>query len=176
MVQPGQLSPDGHWRWDGATWVPAALGASPIPTPRRSRSWIWWLAGGCAILLVIGAVGVGFGVYSLVNRFQHGGFSCLPSDFPSYPGASAVNENAQVGNEFSPGDNSRCTMVFESNDGLEIVTAFYRSEVNATDWTITSPVSNGEFQFQRRSRPQTVGTVALVGSGQHTVIHIQLDS
>src|SRR6267143_3501279 len=107
-VHPGQLSPDGQWRWDGAQWVPATQGAAPVPPPRGSRSWIWWVAGGCAVLLVIGAVGAGFGIYSLVNRFQHGGFSCLPSDFPSYPGAAVVNETTKVGNEFSSGDSSRC--------------------------------------------------------------------
>ena len=146
-----------------------------MPQPRSSRSWIWWLVGGCAVLLVIGAVGAGFGIYSLVNRFQHGGLSCLPSDFPNYPGDSVVNENAQLGNEFSPGDSSRCTMVFQSNDGVDIVSAFYRSEVDSTDWAITSPVNNGEFQFQRRSRPQTVGTVSIASSGNQTIIHVQLD-
>jgi hypothetical protein len=128
------------------------------------------------VLLILGAVGAGFGVYSLVTGFQHGKFSCLPSDFPNYPGDSVVNENAQVGNEFSPGDNNRCTMDFQSNDGLDVVTAFYRSEVDSTDWAITSPVANGAFQFQRRSRPQTVGTVTVVRNGQHTDIHVQLDS
>ena len=148
-----------------------------MPPPRRSRGWIWWLVGGCAVVLVIGAIGAGFGIYSLVNRFQHGGFSCLPSDFPSYPGASAVNENAQIGNEFSPGDNNRCNMAFDSNDGVATVGSYYLQQLGSGDWTImsSSPV-NGVISFQRKSRPQTVGTLTLLGRGQHSEIDIQLDS
>jgi hypothetical protein len=148
-----------------------------MPPPHRSRSWIWWLVGGCGVLLVLGAVGAGFGVYSLVTRFQHGGFSCLPSDFPTYPGASAVNENAQIGNEFSPGDNNRCNMAFDSNDDVATVTTFYQAQLNSGDWTIVSTDSvNGVINFQLKSRPETVGTVTLLGRGQHSEIGIQLDS
>jgi hypothetical protein len=148
-----------------------------MPPPHRSRSWIWWLVGGCGVLLVLGAVGAGFGVYSLVTRFQHGGFSCLPSDFPTYPGASAVNENAQIGNEFSPGDNNRCNMAFDSNDDVATVTTFYQAQLNSGDWTIVSTDSvNGVINFQLKSRPETVGTVTLLGRGQHSEIDIQLDS
>jgi hypothetical protein len=176
-VQPGQLSPDGLWRWDGTQWVPAAQGSAHLPPARRSRSWIWWLVGGCGVLLILGAVGAGFGVYSLVNRFQHGGFSCLPSDFPIYPGASLVNENTQIGTEFSPGDNSRCNMTLDSNDSVGTVTTYYEAQLNTGDWTIVSSDSaNGVISFQLKSRPQTVGTVTLLGRGQHSEIDIRLDS
>ena len=175
-VQPGQLSPDGLWRWDGTTWVPVAAGA-PMPPPRSSNSWIWWLVGGCAVLLILGAVGAGFGIHSLVNRFQQGGFSCLPSDFPIYPGASVVNENTQIGNEFSPGDSTRCNMALDSNDSVVTVTAYYELQLNEGDWTIvTTDSANGVISFQRKSRPQTVGTLTLLGRGQHSSIDIQLDS
>ncbi|HEY2599675.1 MAG TPA: hypothetical protein VGJ79_14490 [Candidatus Dormibacteraeota bacterium] len=175
-VPPGRLSPDGLWRWDGARWVPVAPGA-PLPAPQRSRSWIWWLVGGCGVLLILGAVAAGFAVYSLVTGFQHGKFSCLPPDFPSYPAASVVRENAKVGNEFSPGDSSRCDMVFTSNDGVAVVTAFYEAQLNSGDWTVVSSDSaNGVITFKRKSRPQTVGTVTLLGQGQHSQIDIQLDS
>src|ERR1700694_1854749 len=96
-VQPGQLSPDGMWRWDGAQWAPVDQGGVPLPPPRRSRSWIWWLVGGCGVILVLGAIGAVFGIYSLVTRFQQGAFSCLPSDFPKYQGASVVSENTRIG-------------------------------------------------------------------------------
>jgi len=176
-AQPGQLSPDGLWRWDGTQWVSVSPGLTPTPPPRSSRAWIWWVAGGCVVLLVIAGIGVGFGVYSLVNRFQQGAFSCLPPDFPNYPGASVVNENARVGNEFSPGDNSRCNMVLNSNDSIATVTSFYQTQLNSGDWTIVSSDSaNGVIAFQRKSRPQTVGTVTLLGRGQHSQIDIQLDS
>jgi hypothetical protein len=176
-VQPGHLSPDGLWRWDGARWVPVAQGGAPLPPPRRSRSWIWWLVGGCAVVLVLGAIGAGFGIYSLVTRFQSGAFNCLPSDFPNYPGASVVNENARIGNEFSPGDNHRCTIVYDSNDDVATVTTYYQSQLSSGDWTIvSSDTANGVISFQRKSRPQTVGTVTLLGRGEHSEIDIQLDS
>ena len=148
-----------------------------MPPPRSSRPWIWWLVGGCAVLLVIAVVGAGFGAYSLVSRFQHGGFSCLPRDFPTYPGASVIAENTQFGNEFSPGDNTRCNMGFDSNDSVATVTIYYQAQLDNGDWTIvSSDTANGVISFQRRSRPQTVGTVTLLGRGQHSTINIQLDS
>jgi hypothetical protein len=176
-VQPGQLSPDGLWRWDGARWVSAAQGASPMPAPRRSRGWIWWLVGGCGVLLVLGAIGAGFGLYSLVTRFQSGAFSCLPPDFPNYPGASVISEYTKLGAGFSPGDNSRCTMVLDSNDDAATVTTYYEQQLGSGDWTIaSSDTANGVISFQLRSRPQTVGTVTILGRGQHSEIDIQLDS
>ena len=175
-VQPGQLSPDGLWRWDGAQWVSVAQGVAALPPP-RARGWIWWLVGGCALVLVLGAIGAGFGIYSLVTRFQKGGFSCLPSDFPSYPGASVVSENTRVGSVVSAGDSTRCTMVIDSNDEVATVTTYYQARLNNGDWTIvSSDAANGVITFQRKSRPQTVGTVTLLGRGQHSEIDIQLDS
>jgi hypothetical protein len=177
VLQPGQLSPDGLWRWDGTQWVPATPGVSAIPAPPRSRSWIWWLVGGCAVLLVLAVIAIGFGIYSLVNGFQHGAFNCLPSDFPSYPGASVVSENTQLGTGMSPGDNKRCTIVLDSNDNVDTVTSFYQQNLATGDWTIpTAHPPQGEFSFTRISRPQTRGTVIVVVHGQHTEIDIQLDS
>ena len=129
------------------------------------------------MLLVIGIIGAGFGVYSLVTRFQHGAFSCLPSDFPNYPGASVVSENTKVGADMSSGDTTQCTMVLQSNDNVEAVTSFYQQNLSTGDWTIpTSHPPQGEFSFQRNSRPQTRGTVIVAARGQHTEIDIQLDS
>jgi hypothetical protein len=176
-AQVGQLSPDGLWRWDGSRWVSTSPGFAPTPGPQRSRPWIWWLVGGCAVLLVVGLIGGGFGLYTLVTRFQQGAFSCLPSDFPSYPGATVGNENTAVGNEFSPGDNTRCNMVLNSNDGAAAVTSFYQTQLNSGDWTIvSSDAATGVIAFQLKSRPQTVGTVTVLGRGQHSQIDIQLDS
>lgn len=129
------------------------------------------------MVLVLGAIGAGFGIYSLVTRFQQGGFTCLPSDFPSYPGASVVSENTRVGSVVSAGDSTRCTMVFDSNDDVATVTTYYEAHLNSGDWTIvSSDAANGVIDFQRKSRPETVGTVTLLGRGQHSEIDIQLDS
>ena len=148
-----------------------------MPAPQRSRNWIWWLVGGCGLLIVIGAIGAGFGVYSLVTKFQHGDFSCLPPDFPTYPGAAVVSQNTKVGAGMSPGDGTRCTIVLNSNDDVATVTGFYQSHLNDGDWTVvSSDAANGVIDFLRKSRPQTVGTVTLLGRGQHSEIDIQLDS
>ena len=173
-VQPGQISPDGMWRWDGARWVP--LMGQPIAPP-RSRTWIWWVAGGCALLLVIGLVGAGFGVYSLVNSFSRGGFACLPSDFPSYPGTSVAGQTNYVGAAVAPGDSRSCRMILESADDVATVTAFYNDNLSTGDWQVTAFISSaGQIQFHRVSRPATVGLVQLFGKGQQTEIRIQLDS
>ncbi|TMC00843.1 MAG: hypothetical protein E6J40_01115 [Chloroflexi bacterium] len=175
-VQPGQLSPDGMWRWDGVRWVPA-VAAPYSQAPRRSRNWIWWVAGGCAIVLVLALVGAGIGVYNLVNSFQHGGLACLPSDFPSYPGATVISENTYVGTGVAPGDSKRCSMVLRSNDDSATVTSFYQDKLNGGDWKVTAYIASiGQIQFQRVSRQQSVGVVELLGRGNQTEIRIQLDS
>lgn len=172
-VQPGQLSPDGMWRWDGVRWVPAM---APV-APRRSRAWIWWLASGCLVLIALGVIGAGVGVYNLVNTFQHGGFNCLPSDFPAYPGATVASEYTYVGTNVQPGDSKSCRMVLESNADSATVLAFYNENLSGGDWKVTaySPDA-GQVQFHRVSRLQTWGTVFVLGRGQHSEIRIQLDS
>jgi hypothetical protein len=172
-VQPGQLSPDGMWRWDGARWVPTM---APVAS-RRSRVWIWWLAGGCAVLLVLGLAGAGVGAYNLFSSFQHGGFTCLPSDFPGYPGATVASEQTYVGTNVQPGDSKSCRMILHSNDDSATVTAFYNEKLGSGDWKVTAYIASvGQIQFHRVSRPQTWGAINLYGRGQHTEIHIQLDS
>lgn len=143
-----------------------------MPPPRRSRGWIWWLMGGCAVLLVLGAIGTGFGIYALVTKFQQGAFSCLPSDFPNYPGASVVNQHMTVA-----GGTRQCTMVLESNDNVDAVVSFYVRNLSTGDWNIvSSEISNGPITFERKARPQTTGSVSVATQGQHTEIDIQLDS
>jgi hypothetical protein len=176
VVQPGQLSPDGLWRWDGTQWVPVAPSVSTMPAARRSKAWVW-VAGGCVLLLILGVIGIGFGAYSLVKGFQNGAFNCLPSDFPGYPGATVMSENTKIGSGFAPGDSKRCTIVLESNDDVATVTSFYTLQLDTGDWTVaSSDPSSGEIQFTRKSRSATVGDLLLLGRGQHTEIQIQLDS
>ena len=138
---------------------------------------MWWLGGGCILLVVIVGVAGAFGLVSLVNNFQHGGFACLPSDFPQYSGATVASENNFVGTGVAPGDTHECTMTLESNDDVSAVTSFYTSHLNSGDWTITgNDPTTGQIQFQRVSRPATVGVINLLGRGQHTEIQVRLDS
>jgi hypothetical protein len=162
------------WRWDGVRWVP--LMGQPITRP-RPRPWIWWVAGGCALLLVIGVVGASFGIYSFVNSFSKGAFACLPTDFPSYPGATVASFNTHFGAGVAPGDSKTCHMVLESGDDSTTVTAFYNDLLNSGDWHVTAFISSaGQIQFHRVSRPATVGLVEVLGKGQRSEIRIQLDS
>ena len=165
------------WRWDGQNWVPTSAQNQPPIAPKGSRRWIWWVAGGCALLLVLAIGGAVIGGAALVNSFVHGGLTCLPSDFPAYPSASVMRENTYVGTNVAPGDSRDCQMTLESNDNVASVTDFYTSRLSSGDWTIVSnDKSTGEIRFRRTSRPASVGIIALLGRGQHTEIQIRFDS
>ena len=173
--QIGQVSPDGMWMWDGQRWIPVQRPGQPVV--RRSRGWVWWLAGGCLLLLVV-AVGLGiWGATALVHNLQAGNFSCLPSNFPKYPGATVTRDYTYVGTGVAPGDARECQETLDSGSDVAAVTNFYVSQLNSGDWKITSnDTATGQIRFQRVSRPQTVGTVQLLGRGQQTTIEIKLDS
>lgn len=165
------------WRWDGTQWVATTGGAARAPATRRSMVWIWWVAGGCALVLVLAVVGGAVGIVSLVNSFQHGGLTCLPSDFPGYPGTTVVNEHTYYGTGVAPGDSKSCQMTLVSNDDVATVTAFYDEKLSSGDWkVVTFNASSGQIHFQRVSRPLTVGTVDLLGRGTGTEIRIDLSS
>lgn len=164
------------WRWDGTQWVPAFAGAPPAAR-HGSRAWIWWLAGGCALLLVLGLVGAVVGGVALYGSFQRGAFSCLPSDFPNYPGATVTSENTNTGTAVAPGDSKSCLMVLHSNDDIATVASFYNEKLSSGDWKVTAFVSTyGQIRFHRVSSEATVGLVQVQARGQQTVITIQLDS
>jgi len=164
------------WRWDGQQWVPTGA-ARPAQPAGPKRTWIWWAAGGCGLLLLIAVGGGIYGFVSLVHTFQRGGLSCLPSDFPRYPGASTTRDYTYYGTNLAPGDTRECQEVLASNDDVSTVTDFYAGKLSTGDWKITSDDrATGELKFARVSRPLTVGVVDMLGRGQHTVIQIKLDS
>jgi hypothetical protein len=162
------------WRWDGAQWVPAYAGPPPAAR-RRSNSWIWWVAGGCALLLLVAVAGVLVGGVTLVRTFQGGGFSCLPSDFPSYPGATVASEHTYTGPAVAPGDSKSCLMSVDTNDNMPKVESFYAEKLSSGDWKVIAHTL-GEIRFQRVSRPASVGLVQLQVLGRQTEITIQFDS
>lgn len=117
------------------------------------------------------------GGVSLVNKFQQGVFSCLPSDFPKYPGARVINQRTWYGTGVPPGDTKECQTTLSSNDEVATVAAFYSGELSSGDWTIVSAdKSVGEIRFRRTSRPASVGVIDFLGRGQHTEIQIRFDS
>ena len=144
------------WRWDGQRWVPS--GAQVQAVRPASRTWIWWAAGGCALLMLIGIGGAVWGVIALSNAVQHGGLTCLPSDFPSYPGASVTREYTYVGSGVTTGDTKQCQMTLQSNDTASAVHDFYSSQLKSGDWAITiDDTTTGVIRFHRVSRPLTDG-------------------
>jgi len=166
--QPGQMSPDGLWRWDGTQWV-AAGAPAPAMAPRRgSLAWLWWLIGGCAVLIVIAIVVGILGLSSLVRNFTSGGYSCLPSDFPVYPGASVTAENETVGTS------TVCRMTYASSDDAGTVTDWYSSHLGEGDWQDSVDSSTGVITFHQVSGGNASGEVQLLGAGQHTNIEITL--
>lgn len=171
--QPGQISPDGLWRWDGQRWVPTGAitpQQQAQSRPRGSLAWLWWLGGGCAVLIVVAIVAGIFGLTNLVRNFQGGAYTCLPSDFPSYPGATVVRENTSVGTH------NTCEMVLSTNDGVDGVTRFYVQRLDQDDWTDSYDESTGIVTFHQVSGGHASGRVQLLAAGQHTDIDIFLST
>src|SRR5260370_347895 len=142
------------WRWAAAQWVPASAGV-PRAARRRSNSWIWWVAGGCALLLVVAVAGVLVGGVALVRTFQGGGFSCLPSDFPSYPGATVAAEHTYTGPAVAPGDSKSCVMSVDTNDNMPKVGSFYAEKLSSSD---SKGIAHtlGDIRLHSVSRPASV--------------------
>jgi len=165
-TEPGQLSPDGTWRWDGTRWVPAQ---PQRPARRRSRVWVW-LPVGCLTVLLLTGAGVGYGMYSWVQGFLHGTVTCLPSDFPRYPGAVYADQTYELNGAY-PGNT--CHVVLESNDDVATVTAFYESKLNTGAWQVTSSgTQSGQVTFQPARSDAPFGTVQVGVSSTHTEITI----
>lgn len=165
-VGPGQLSPDAKWQWDGTRWVPAQ---PQVTTRRRSRAWVWVLAG-CLTVVVLTVAGVGYGIYSFVQSVKNGSASCLPSDFPRYPGATFGGVSFELNGTY-PGNT--CHATFESNDGVPTVTAYYQSALNTGAWQVTpigNPADSVTFQSSRSRTP--FGTVQVAVAETHTEITI----
>ncbi len=128
--QPGQISPDGLWRWDGQMWVPT--GSAPVAAPRRSSAWIWWLAGCAALIAVVTVIGLGFLGVEFFNAARSGAFNCVPSEFPKYPGASFSSVNVTTN-----GASRTCVETFVTADSQSTVVDFYKSRLSEAPWQVT---------------------------------------
>jgi hypothetical protein len=163
-IQAGQVSPDGLWRWDGHAWapIPSIAGQTHAPGPALQARWI-------VVLALLSAAGVVAIIIAVASQFQIGARTCLPPDFPTYPGASTSSEFAYKGN---PPD---CVMVFHTNDSQLTAVRFYQSVLNADDWRVASVRdTTGTMTFSRRSRPQSVGTISFVGNTNGTNVYVHL--
>ena len=163
-VQAGMPSPDGMWRWDGRTWtpIPSAGGQIHAPDPAlRVRTIVLLVLVSAAVVLAI--------IIALASQIQVGAGTCLPADFPTYPGASTSSEFAFKGN---PPD---CVMVVHTNASQLTAVQFYESALNSGDWKVASvSAGTGTMTFHRRSRAQAAGTISFVGHTNGTNIYIHV--
>jgi hypothetical protein len=130
-----------------------------------------WVAG-CSTVIVLTVVGAGYGTYSLVQGVKNGSVTCLPSDFPRYPGATYARFSFDLNGEY-PGNT--CHAVFESNDDVATVTSFYQSKLNTGAWQVTSfgdPAGTVTFQPAKRAAP--FGTLQVAATNGPTEITIVL--
>lgn len=125
---------------------------------------------GCAVVLVLAGAGAGFGIYSFVQGIKNSSTTCLPSDFPKYPGSTTADENFGLYDVY-PG--FTCHMVLESNDDPGTVTTFYESKLSTGSWQVTltdDPAGTIVFQPARNASP--FGTVQVALASTHTEITI----
>ena len=112
---------------------------------------------------------------TLFRAVQNGSLACLPSDFPQYPSATTTREYTYVGTTGHVGDSHECDETFDSSDDVATVRDFYVNHLNSADWHVTSSdAQNGTIDFARVSRPQTVGSMLLLGRGQRSTFAVKL--
>jgi hypothetical protein len=133
-----------------------------------------WVLAGCSTVFVLTVAGAGYGIYSFVQGVKNGSNTCLPSDFPRYPGAVYARFSFDLNGAY-PG--TTCHAIFESNDDVATVTAFYQSKLNTGAWRATSPGTQADtvnFQPARSAAP--FGTLQVAVSSTQTEITIDLFS
>jgi len=127
---------------------------------------------GCSTVVVLTVGGVGYGIYSFVQGVKNGSNTCLPSDFPRCPGAVYARFSFDLNGAY-PGNT--CHAVFESNDDVATVTAFYQSKLNTGAWQVTSlGIQADTVNFQPNKSAAPCGTLQVAASNTHTEITIDL--
>jgi hypothetical protein len=151
----GFVSPDGHWRWDGTTWVPNT--ATP---PRRGgvqTRWVVLIAAGTLGALLIAAAGIvmaGRLGESLQRTFGvHTTNTCLPSDFPPYAGA-------QKAFAFTLG--KICSESYTTTDLPDAVLSFYEAQLSNPPWRLTRNPTTTTVFFGRTDNPRATGNVQAI--------------
>ena len=127
------------------------------------------LAVGLAALFALGLLGA-YGVYQAVSSVPRA--SCLPGDFPRYPGSRTTGLYVSRGP-----DVTTCDMTIDSAGSASQVTEFYASRMDEGDWQVLglSP-TNGTITFQRRSSSSVRGQLQVLGRGVQSTIQIHLAS
>jgi hypothetical protein len=144
----------------------------PQPQPQRRGVPIWaWIIGGCGVALVLGLVLLVIGGIILARSFQAGGLTCLPKDFPVYPGATYQNVRTNVGT-----GGSSCIVTLDAGASSTDVTAYYQQHLASGSWKATGyDPSQGVLRFGRTDNARATGRVAFLGHGTRTQVDIEYD-
>jgi hypothetical protein len=144
-----------------------------LSTPARRISPWWWVAGGCAAVLVLtiaaGVVVAILGSHALLARFEAGGFSCLPSDFPNYPGAKLADQQYDLNANTTPV--SFCQMTYRTGDSTDSAQTFYLDRLNTGPWDVTSGTGT-QIVFEATRNHRRHGTVDVTAKDGYTQITI----
>lgn len=142
--------------------------------PARKISPWWWVAGGCAALLVLtiaaGVVTAILGWHTLVARFQAGDFSCLPSDLPRYPGATFAGQSYDLNANSTPGN--YCEMKYRTSDSPDTVLGIYYAKLNGGNWEVVSNEGRPEIDFQNTKNQRKHGSVMVAARDGYTEITV----
>ena len=145
-----------------------------VPAPRRISPW-WWVAGGCAALLVLailaGVLAVTLGWHAIEQRAKNGGFSCLPSDLPGYPGAAFDSEGFGANENSTPGN--FCEMKYRTPDSTDTVISTYVARLNTGQWYASvGATASDEIDFFSKTNAHHHGTVKVAAGAGYTEITI----
>jgi hypothetical protein len=134
---------------------------------------VWALVlGGCGVALVLVAGLSILAAISFFHNFQAGRYSCLPADFPIYPGASYQRVNSFVGT-----GGNQCQVVLDATASSGDVEDYYQGHLGTGKWKILGYDANqGVLSFGRSDSTRVHGTIGFLGHGSHTQLDIEVDT
>src|SRR6266513_1228891 len=122
--------------------------------PRR-RSWRPRLPAGWPFLLVAAVAGLGALILLVPRIGTPFDSSCVPGDFPRYPGLQVQEQYHDQGHSVD-----QCNVVWKADADGSPVTAFYTRELQRGDWALAQSGTN-PLLFRRQSDPTTSGSLAI---------------
>ena len=143
----------------------------------RRRLLVWWLTGSATLLVILIAF-AGYFVIATAGSFIHPTWGCLPGDFPRYTHA-VIQEIDQTFDTLPLGATQECRMRIATADSYNEVYDFYYKQFSAGDWTWSfiggSEQTGGAIMsFNRKSRPQTHGSMTIHAQRGGTPFEVQL--
>lgn len=112
-----------------------------------------------AVIAATSVIWMGMALYAgtrFLDMFHVGFTSCLPADFPSYPGARV----SSIVISDSSGD---CTVQFQTRDAGDDVKAFFLANLDEGDWSVTGVEDRtDQIFFERVSDPDVGGYVQVI--------------